>query len=270
MPDTVRVAGGVDGGVYGLISTELARRVKAAHPVDVTFEESGGSLDNRQHLLKDRVDVAPMQVTAVKGDRLFLVAPLFHELLYVLARSDSEIKTIDDLPGHRVAVGPLGSGSRETTESVFDSLQLGDGIRREVIDWQDLLSDNAPDAAMLWFGRGSTLVNQLISEGRWRLIPIENGRRVSNQHPALHVMVIEASEFPGGEVTENVPTVGTTAFLVARDDTPSELVIAFLEALYQEPPPCLGLLPRSLAGEWGEKSFHPAARSFFGLGLSEE
>ncbi len=69
-----------------------------------------------------------MQLTAVQGDRLFLVAPLFHELLYVLARSDSDIETMEDLRGKRVALGPHGSGSWETSELVFDSLNLSDSI----------------------------------------------------------------------------------------------------------------------------------------------
>jgi TRAP-type uncharacterized transport system substrate-binding protein len=175
---------------------------------------------------------------------------------------------MDDLRGHRVAVGPVGSGSRETSELVFDSLNLSNEITREVIEWRELFSEDAPDAAMICIGRGSPLVARLVSDGRWRLIPIPTGVQISLLHPALDAMSIETSEFPDGQIQSDIPTVGTTAFLAARDDTPSALVIAFLQALYQEPPPCRGLLPQSQAGEWPTVAFHKAARPF--LGLSED
>ncbi len=87
--------------------------------------------------------------------------------------------------------------------------------------------------------------------------------KIAGDHPgALDAMMIEASEFPGGEVTDDIPTVGTTAFLVACEDTPSELVFAFLEALYQEPKPCHDLLPRSQAKEWRAQAFHAGRPGF--------
>lgn len=268
MPHSVRIAGGVDGGIYQQVSMELGRRVQADHDVEFQVVKSTGSLDNRDYLLDNQVDIAPMQFTAITGKRLFLVAPLFHELLYVLARGDSPITSMEDLRGQRVAVGPLGSGSRETSELVLDSLNLSDQIERVVIDWEDLNATDPPDAAMVCIGRGSELVRGLIEHHQWRLIPIPTAVKISLQHPALDAMSIETSEFPSAGIQQDVSTVGTTAFLAAREDTPSELVIAFLEALYREPPPFQNLIPRGQVAEWPAVAFHPAARQF--LKLSDE
>jgi hypothetical protein len=64
-------------------------------------------------------------------------------------------------------------------------------------------------------------------------------------------------------VTQGIPTVGTTAFLAAREDAPAELIVAVLNALYDEPRPFKELIPRSQAAEWQGLAFHPAARHYF-------
>jgi hypothetical protein len=190
---------------------------------------------------------------------------LFYELVYVLAKTDSSIQSIGDLRGHHVAIGPPGSGSRATAELVFDSLNLTpDLVIRDVIDWQQLFSDAAPDAAMVCIGRGSPLISKLLADGRWRIVPIPTGIQISLQHPTLRPMTIEPDELPGEHwQSSGVPTVGTTAFLAACQDTPSELVVAALRALYDEPSPCVGLIPRHRAAEWQGYAFHPAARHYF-------
>lgn len=264
MPSIVRFAGGVDGGIYNEVSTNLGVRLRGSHDVATRIVASGGSLDNRERLLSGAVDLAPMQATAISGDHLCVVAPLFYELLYVLAQVDTEIRSIEDLRGHHVAVGPVGSGSRATAELVMSSLNLTpDLVTREVMDWQDLFSENAPDAAMLCIGRGSPLVAKLLTAGHWRLVPVPRGIQISLQHPTLRPMTIESDELAVGISEEGIPTVGTTAFLAAREDTPSALVVAVLNALYESPPPFVGLIPRDQAAEWQGLAFHPAARHYF-------
>lgn len=270
MPDTVHLAGGVAGGVYHEISAELADRLTAQHHVFADVIDSSGSGENFDLLHSQVVDLAPMQATAIKGDQLCVIAPLFYELLYVLAKVESEIHSIDQLRGHLVAVGPPGSGSLATAELVLESLKLTpDLVTLDLMDWEQLLSADAPDAAMLCVGRGSLLVSNLLADGRWRLVPLTESIQISLRHPALRPMTIEPEEFAalrqGSEplIPESIPTVGTTAFLAAREDAPAELVVAVLHALYQEPTLYRELIPRQLAAEWQGLAFHPAARRYF-------
>jgi hypothetical protein len=153
---------------------------------------------------------------------------------------------------------------------VFDSLQLTpDMVTRVVIDWRKLFSPDPPDAAMVSVGRGSPLVSNLLSDGGWRLVPVPDPIQLSLQHPTLRPMTIEPSEFAAvGDghtqaISASIPTVGTTAFMTAREDTPSKLVVAVLDALYAHPAPCVDLIPRQRAAEWQGLVFHPAARRYF-------
>lgn len=270
MPSVVRIAGGIEGGLYTKISQELADRVAQTHQVATRVSGSGGSIDNRGRLIGGQIDLAPMQATAISGERVRVVAPLFYEALFVLARHDSDIESVDDLRNHRVAIGPDGSGSSATADLVFDSLGLTEQQVTCVNDsWEQLFESQTVDAAMICIGQGSQLVNRLVSSGRWRLVPIEDGIEISLQHPTLRPMTLDADDLGeyastiSGRYERGFPTVGTTAFLAARDDAPGEMVQAMLDALYQDPPPSIDLIPRRRAAEWQGLAFHPAARKYY-------
>ncbi|TWU58231.1 serine/threonine-protein kinase [Rubripirellula reticaptiva] len=270
IPKNVRIAGGLEGGIYSTLSSALGARIDRQYGTFTEVVTSNGSLDNRRRLMNYQIDLAPMQASVINGDDLCVVAPLFYEVLYVLARRDSNVATMADLAGHRIAVGPEGSGSRTTADLVFDSLELDDqAVRREVLAWNDLATtekntDASADVAMICIGRGSPIVTGLLAGGKWRLVPVTEGVQIALQHPTLRPMSIDAADHPGIELPPGgIPTVGTTAFLAARDDTPGELVTAMLEALYENPAPCIGLIPRRRAAEWQGLAFHPAARKYY-------
>ncbi len=265
MPGVVRIAGGLEGGLYNDLSTNLIDRVAKRHAIEAKVIHSNGSLDNRQRLIAGEVDIAPMQATAISGDRLCVIAPLFYEVLYIVAKTESTIQTTADLKGRAIAVGPKGSGSRATAELVLESLELDETVvDRQVIAWNELQRDDSPDAAMICIGRGSPLVSGMLASGRWRLIELTEGIKIALQHPTLRPMSIESSDHPSaGLPTRGVATVGTTAFLATRTDAPSELVTELLQSLYEEPAPCIGLIPRRRAAEWQGLAFHRAARLFY-------
>jgi hypothetical protein len=77
-------------------------------------------------------------------------------------------------------------------------------------------------------------------------------------------MTISPDEYEGVVFpAEGIATVGTTAFLTATLESPSELIVAALEELYRDPPLRHGLIPKNRAAEWQGLAFHPAARRYF-------
>lgn len=266
IPSNVHIAGGLDGGIYNDFSRRLAERVQASHNVQTEIVRSGGSFDNCDRLLQREVDLAPMQASALNGQQdLCVVAPMFFEAVHVLVQTDTNITRVEELRGHTVAVGPNGSGSRKTAELLFKSLNLGSKITpREVAGWSELNSDQATDAAVICIGPGSDLVSQLLTNGRWRLVPIPTSVDVALRHPRLRPMNIMPDQYATAEIPEiGIPTVGTTAYLAARTDTPGELVQSALDALYAKPTIYPRLIPRSRTAEWQALDFHPVAREFF-------
>ncbi len=265
MPRRITIAGGLTGGVYTQISRQIALRLQASHPLEIDVVPTGGSVDNQKRLIAGELALAPMQASVVDGNRLCVVAPLFYELIHVLAKTDSGVEHIDDLAGHRVAVGPNDSGSRSAAEMVFDSMGIADDrVRRVVTPWPRLADPGAPDVAVVCIGRQSVLVTELLKSGDWTLIAIPEAERVGLEHPTLRSMTIMPDDYPDcGLPPGGIRTVGTTAFLAARFDTPDPLVTATLQALYASPLLVPGLIRQSQVAEWQGLSFHPAARRFF-------
>lgn len=275
IPTVVKVSGGLQGGVYDEFSEVLGQRIGAVLGVRSEVAPSGGSLDNRDALLGGAVHLAPMQAGALGDDRLGVVAPLFFEAVHLLAHADSGISHAGQIPGNQIAVGPSGSGSRLATEMVLQSLGVSaDQSPRQVISWPALLdlhqgnavSSTQPQVAIVCIGRGSRLVSSLLADGqrRWQLLPLPKPIEISLEHPALRPMTIMPSDYRGAAVPEDgVATVGTTAFLVTTMNAPDALVIAALDALYQDPPPIERLIPRQRATEWQGLGFHSAAKRYF-------
>lgn len=272
IPASVTFGGGLDGGVYTTVSTEIAARLKASSKVATDVKPSGGSFDNQAMLLAGDIDLAPMQASAVSGDDLCVVAPLFYEAVHVVVQKDRGIDSVEDLRGKDVAVGPQGSGSHRTAALVFESLKLTDQIQRhEVGGWSELFEKNAPSAAIICIGRGSQLITDLLVSGRWKIVPIPpTGIQTALQHPTLRPMNIGINDYvdekngsQGFNIAGPIATVGTTAFLVARKDTPRELVKAVLETLYDPPTLFPSMISRRHASEWTDLVFHPAARHFY-------
>lgn len=266
MPDRIRIAGGLDGGVYSDVSREIGRRLQEATKVPTEVIPTNGSIDNRQRLLGYEIDMAPIQAGAMTGSELRVAAPLFYEAVHILVRSGAAVEDIDQLPGHQVAVGPQGSGSRLAAEYVFDSLELTpDVMPRHVIPWPELSDDSGPDVAVICVGRGSSLVADLLAK-EWKLLPLDNAVAIALQHPSLRPMRIEASDYPNLDLDlppEGISTVGTIAFLAVRADTPDILVTETLKVLYQPPPLLTGMISRRNAAEWQGLSLHRAARAFY-------
>jgi len=264
MPTKIRLAGGLNGGVYSELSQAIAQRIGRRTQVPASVLQTGGSLDNRDRLLAGEVHLAPMQASAIVGKELSVAAPLFYEAVHVLVREGADIRGMADLNGHTVAVGPEGSGSRKVAEYLFDSFHMNETeVPRSVIAWPELAAATEIDVAVICIGLRSRLVNGLLADG-WRLLPIEDAITVSLQHPTLRPMTITHRDCPGADLpAQGIATVGTTAFLAVRADLPDTLVLAALESIYEDPPLIPGMIARRNATEWQGLVFHRAAREYY-------
>lgn len=269
MPQHVVLAGGLEEGVYNRISQSIADRLQRFEHVSTQVLTTGGSMDNRQRLIKRQVQLAPMQASSISGDDLCVIAPLFYEAAHLLVRAPDLLQQpasfdLHLLAGRRIAVGPRGSGSRRAADMILDSLNLPDDVSpREDISWSELHSPDAPDVALICIGRGSSLVADLL-RNRWKLVAIPGSITISMQHPTLRSITIDQSHYQVDGIPRlGLETVGTTAFLVTRRDAPSALVLTTLELLYQPPRLFVDLIPQEHAAEWQGLDLHPTARRYF-------
>jgi NMT1-like family len=115
-PDTIRLISGPDGSSYRS-NAEKYQKIIEGFGVKVEVLPSRGSLDNLQRLTEpaSRVDVGFVQSgLAGDGDATGLVSlgTVFAQPLMVYHRLPQPLELLSQLKGKRLAVGPVGSGSR--------------------------------------------------------------------------------------------------------------------------------------------------------------
>lgn len=267
LPSTVIIAAGPRMGLYWKFATALAQRLEARTGHPVRLLETQGALDNRDLLLGGKAHLGILQAGAAPATGLAALAPLYPEVVHVLVRANSGIRSLQDLTGRRVSLGGDRSGTRVLAELILK--RYGVAVKSEGSHerFQDLLTDSKLDAAVMTTGILNPDLGGVLRTGKFRLLSLPNAAAL-----ALHVRHLSAYTIPPGALSEmpSVPlvpaeTVATTAVLVSPAGAPDELVHAALDAMYEgdlvdEIP---NLTSRAEARSWSGIHLHPAARAYF-------
>lgn len=152
---------------------------------------SPGSIANVRNVNSGRVDSALAQSDIVswayEGERMFerdgiainlrAIASLYSESVQVVASKDSGITRLTDLPGKRVSIGRVGSGTRADALLILDAygIELGDMQLVEVdeLEASDLIRRGELDAFFIVSGTPALAVADLIERTPVTLVPIE-------------------------------------------------------------------------------------------------
>ena len=132
----VSIAAGWVTGAYfpmaGAISRIAWKHLKE-QGIKVTAESSGASVANAKLIGKDDTDFALLQndiaYYAYNGkmmfdmpiDNLLGCMTLYPETIQVVERKDAGIKSVADMKGKRISIGPLGSGTAENAKQILEA-----------------------------------------------------------------------------------------------------------------------------------------------------
>ncbi len=113
-PRKIIIAGGAAGGAYAATAEAYAKALRA-QDIEVEVLATAGSVDNLNRVKARQADVAIVQ-TGVAADvgaqGANSLGGVFYEPLWVFHRADLAINELQDVAGHKVAIGPEGSGVR--------------------------------------------------------------------------------------------------------------------------------------------------------------
>ncbi len=152
---------------------------------------------------------------------LRLIMPLYDEEIYFVVRSDSPLKTINEIKGKNISVGPIGSGIAQSAET-FYRLMFGEPIaeaNEQHFNNEDSLAKlivKKIDVAVIIAGQPAKLFQDMNPEllqqiKLLRLDPSapETARAKQTYFPAT----IRTTSYPNW-ITEDTPTLTVKAFLV--------------------------------------------------------
>ncbi|WP_309571508.1 TAXI family TRAP transporter solute-binding subunit [Deinococcus sp.] len=283
------IGSGSTTGVYFPVATGMAKLMNDGGGIRANARSTGGSVFNVNALATGELDAALAQndityyaytgsgLPAFEGKantKLRVMAVLYPEVLHVVARKDSNIKSIADLKGKKVVIGDLGSGTEQTAKQVLEAYgvtfeDLGQALRVSPAQGISLMQDKRADALFFTAGLGASAVAQIAQTVSVSLIPVSGNQAVSlkKKYPFYVTFNIPAGSYKG--VGATVPSVAVQATLVtttaATDDTVYKAMkaafgdIAALKSIH----PSLANFTYTSAVKGLPAPLHPGAVKFF-------
>jgi TRAP transporter TAXI family solute receptor len=266
LPRTITIAASRRGTLTHRFARQLARGIRAQTGRDVEVVETQGSGENEERLQKKEAHLAILQAGAGKMVGLSAIAPLYPEPVQFLVRQGSRIDSIADLPSHKVALGPVQSGSHALALKILKHY----GVDAKSLVGSDLLfdpSDPSLDAAIITTGLQNPQVAAALKSGKFDLLPIEDPEALPVHVRYVTPYIIPRGAFKGNPSVPDRPvkTVATTTVLAARSEEGAALIRTALEALYRtdlldEYP---SVIPATEARSWPTIPLHGEARRYY-------
>ena len=252
----VTIASGWVVGVYYPLAGAMSRIAYNAKGLNIraTVEATGASVANAQLIGTGEADFALLQndiafyayngitLPAFKGKpvkNMVGIFTIYPELVHVVAAQASGVKSIKDLKGKRVVLGPPGSGTEQNALQLLavSGIKESDLARAERIDAAAAageLKDGRVDAAFFTTGLGSAVVVDLFISGKVVLVPIDHvpAEALKQAYPFYTLERIPANTYQGQERETLTPAV--LAMMVARRDLPDDLVYKFTKAIFDD------------------------------------
>jgi uncharacterized protein len=243
------LTGGVDGVYYPLGTTLSSIYTKAIPAADVTAQATHGSVENLRLLEAGDGELAftlgDSLVDAWAGNKaadfdaplrkLRAIAKIYTNFIQIVASDRSGIKTLADLKGKRVSVGPKGSGTELNAIAIFRAAGFGFGDLAEVDhssfgNSARLVLEGTLDATLQSAGLGVESIRHLLASGQTRLIPIPADVVAKIGSPVYVAATIPANMYQGQ--TAAVPTASIPNFLVTRVGVSNEVAYLMTKSLF--------------------------------------
>jgi hypothetical protein len=245
----VLATGGTAGTYYpfgGAMAKIWGAKVK---DLNVTAQTSGASAENVRLINKKEVELALVQSDtldfAFNAKEAFkeplkamsAIAVLYPEIIQVVVRADSPIKSFADLKGKKVGVGAPGSG----TEANFRQLMDIYGLKKEDVNPQflsfaesaDAFKDKHIDAFIVTAGIPNAGIMDVSTQHEVRILDIsaDMATKLTQKYPFLAVAKVPANTYKGQ--TAEVSTVAVNAVLIAGNHLKEGLVYNMTKALFE-------------------------------------
>ncbi|MFG2474421.1 TAXI family TRAP transporter solute-binding subunit [Streptomyces fagopyri] len=234
---------GTPTGVYQKYGVLLQSAIAKDMPrLDVRLKNSDGSQENVRRVATGQADFTIAAADAVEtylledkpgAGRLRGCARLYDDYVHLVVPRSSSVRSVADLRGKKVAVGPDGSGVRLIAEHVLQAAGLdpkkdikpfSDGIGT----MPDLLEHHRIDAFFWSGGLPTSAVQKLSDDFDIRLVPIGSDlvAKLHEQGGAsryYRAALMPADAYPAAQQGGSVQTLAVANFLITRENSDPRL-----------------------------------------------
>ncbi|MDD4551043.1 TAXI family TRAP transporter solute-binding subunit [Aminobacterium sp. MB27-C1] len=242
--------GGTAGTYYPIGSAIASIITKYVPDIEVTAESTGASVANLKMIREGNVEMmmgaSNTSYGAFSGQPPFEKEPvenirgitcLYPEIFQFVVLKDSNLKSIKDLAGKKVAVGAPGSGTERTAKMVLEAHGLGyDKISPQFLNFGEAvtaLKDRLIDCAIIGSGIPTSAVVDASTTLDVNLLSLDSNimKDFLKDRSYLTMVTIPGGTYRG--VNEDVSAVASPALLIARKDLSEESVYQITKALFE-------------------------------------
>lgn len=251
-PYEIKIFTGGTGGVYYPLGTKLADMLNrySGGRITASASTSGASVANARALATGDANLVFIQndiaFYAYNGLYMFEgnpvkvirgVAVLYPEIVQIVVRADSGIRSLSDLEGKIVAVGAPGSGTAVEAEIILRAAGLWDKITPQYLDFRqasEALKLGQVHAAFIVAGIPTAAVQELAATTPVNLVSIPSDlvEKLKAQGYRFFVPVTVPKDTYNG-MTSDVQTLAVLAMLAVRADVPDDVVYMILDIMFK-------------------------------------
>jgi TRAP-type uncharacterized transport system substrate-binding protein len=238
-PRILTLSAGPADGAYVRFARRYAELL-AHQGIVLHVQLSAGSVQNLRRLATNAVDVAFVQggtEHTVVGGHMYSLGSLYYEPVWIFYRGERRLERLTELPNLRIAVGPVGSGSRAMAETLMaDNALPPDSVRLSDLGGQQAaaaLLNGEVDAVLVVAGPDAAVVQRLIHAPGVRLMSFRRAGAYSRRHPYLSEVVLPEGilDLANNVPAEEIHLVAATANLVVHGGVHPALIDQLLQAL---------------------------------------
>ncbi len=242
-------AGSVEGTwhpIGGVIGSIINRYVAG---IRVNVESTGGGVENVRLLGTNQADIGLcIAATALNGyqgefpyDQSFdnlrtLISSFQLGFLQMAVLEASPLKSVEDIQGQRVAVGPAGHGSIPRQQEIYEEMGISfESFTPIYLPFRDALQalgDRRLDAAVLYQAPPAPSLIEFGVTHRFRLLPVSQQyrERLTEKYPYFVSTVISRQSY---NLSQDVPTIATANVILVREGVPEEVVYQITRAILE-------------------------------------
>ena len=222
---------------------------KQLHGFQVSVTATGGSVENLRQLAKKETDFAWAQSTnmydAWNGAGLFkgkqtqdfrMVSLVYDSEHTIISLDDGKIRSLADLKGKRVQMGPPGSGTAINTENIFKALNLFKDIKPLYLaaaDAVEALADKKIDAIGQSAGPAASITS-IAATNKIYMLPLSDEElgRVLKEYPYYTAGMVQPNMYPGNVPPKPINSVFFQTYWIVHKDVADRYVYETVKAAF--------------------------------------
>ena len=288
----VTIGTGGQTGVYYVVGQSICKLVNRGtkdHGIKCTAPSTGGSVANLNAIKAGEQDMgvaqSDWQYHAYNGTAKFedqgankdlrSVFSVHPEPFTVIARTDSGIKTFDDLKGKRVNVGNPGSGQRGTLEVLMkekgwtmDDFKLASELKSA--EQAQALCDNKVDAIVFTVGHPNGSIQEATTSCDAIIVPVTGPEvdKLVADNPFYAKATIPGGMYKGTD--SDAQTFGVKATFVSSTKAPEATIYQVVTAVFDNfdrfkrlHPAFANLDPKDMIKDGNSAPLHDGAAKYF-------